>query len=117
MHTPPDKHQHQKLDQAHPLLLMMASWQGDAVHAWQAYYVAMLAAQAPPIMFNTVVGALVAYGLGNLNPSAAAVALSCLMMALVALCAIQLLTMCTLWAPNQDLVSTSACAVVRLLLV
>ena len=94
---------------------MMEGWQTDAVHTLQAYYAAMLAAQAPPIMFNTVVGTLVAYGLGNLNPSASAVALSCLMMALVALCAIQLLTMCTLWAPNQDLVSALACELACLL--
>ena len=66
----------------------------------------MLTAQAPPVMFNTVVGSLVAYGLGNMNPSASAVVLGCLMLALGALCAIQLLTMCTLWAPNQDLVSS-----------
>ena len=70
---------------------------------------------------NTVLGSLIAYGMGNLNHSGRAIVLSALLLVIGALGAMQLLAFCTLAAPNSDLVSAHAhkdhccCASVALL--
>ena len=69
----------------------------------------MITAQTPAMFINTVLGSLVAYGMGNLNHSAEAVVLSSLLMGLAALTGMQMLTFCTLAAPNSDLVGALPC--------
>ena len=70
----------------------------------QAYYAALVTAQTPTLVCNTVLGSLIAYGMGNLRHDATAIVLSMLLLTIGALGGMQLLTFCTLAAPNSDLV-------------
>ena len=70
----------------------------------QAYYAALVTAQTPVMVVNTVLGSLIAYGMGNLNHSAKAIVLSMLLLVIGALGGMQLLCFCTLALPNTDLV-------------
>ena len=70
----------------------------------QAYYAALVTAQTPVMMVNTVLGSLIAYGMGNLNHSPKAIVLSMLLLVIGALGSMQLLCFCTLALPNTDLV-------------